>query len=138
MAEPSRKEDFVEKYKDGDKIWSGHSFLAYMDGMKALLAELPISPAAVATKEYKYKMPGNLDFVYGEMLYSLTGTEGLLRDKAFPLQECFIRALLAPTMILQCGIRYQTKGGEEMTRTAEVIRFDTTGYLFCTDYHRPL
>ncbi len=138
MAEPIRKEDFAEKYKDGDKIWSGPSFLGYMDGLKALLAELPISPAAIPTKQYYYSLQGNLDFVYGEMLYSLSGTEGLLRDKAFPLQECYIRPLLEPSVALECGIRYKTKEGEEITRTCEVVRTDDTGYIFFTDYHRPL
>lgn len=138
MAEPGLKEDFAVKYKAGDKIWSGHSFLGYMEGLKVLLAELPISPAALPTKEYYYSLTGNLDFVYGEMLYSLSGTEGLLRDKAFPLQECYVRPLLAPSVALECGIRYRTKEGEEITRTCEVVRTDDTGYIFFTDYHRPL
>ncbi len=138
MAEPGLKEDFAVKYKAGDQIWSGHSFLGYMEGLKALLAELPISPAALPTKEYYYSLAGNLDFVYGEMLYSLSGTEGLLRDKAFPLQECYVRPLLAPSVALECGIRYRTKEGEEITRTCEVVRTDETGYIFFTDYHRPL
>ena len=138
MAEPGLKEDFAVKYKAGDQIWSGHSFLGYMEGLKALLAELPISPAALPTKEYYYSLTGNLDFVYGEMLYSLSGTEGLLRYKAFPLQECYVRPLLAPSVALECGIRYRTKEGEEITRTCEVVRTDETGYIFFTDYHRPL
>jgi hypothetical protein len=138
MAEPSLKEEFVEKYKDVDKLWSGHSFLAYMDGLKTLLAELPVSPAAIPTKEYYYQMAGNLDFVYGEMLYSLSGTEGLLRDKAFPLLECYIRPRFSPSVALECGIRYQTKDGEELSRTCEVVRTDVTGYILFTDYHRPL
>ena len=138
MAEASRKEGFVAKYQDVDKIWSGHSFLACMGELKALLAELPVSSAAIPTREYYYNLAGNLDFVYGEMLYSLTGTEGLLRDKAFPLQECYLKPLFAPSVILECGIRYQTKAGEEITRTAEVIRTGATSYIFFTDYHRPL
>jgi hypothetical protein len=138
MAEPSLKEDFVDKYKDADKLWSGDSFLAYMEGLKALLAELPVSAAAIPTKEYYYQMVGNLDFVYGEMLYSLSGTEGLLRDKAFPLLECYIRPLFSPSVALECGISYKTKAGEELTRTCEVVRTDVTGYILFTDYHRPL
>ncbi|MDD2902067.1 MAG: hypothetical protein PHU44_06495 [Syntrophales bacterium] len=138
MAETSLKQDFVERYQDVDRIWSGHSFLAYMDGLKALLAELPESAAAIPTKEYHYQMAGNLDFVYGEMLYSLSGTEGLLRDKAFPLLECYIKPLLSPSVALECGIRYRTKEGEEKTRTCEVVRTDVTGYILFTDYHRPL
>ena len=138
MAEASPKDTFVDKYQDVDKIWSGRSFLACMSELKALLAELPVSPVAVPTKEYYYKLSGNLDYVYGEMLYSLTGTEGLLRDKAFPLLECYIKARFEPAVLLECGMRYQTKEGEEVTRTTEVIHTDDTGYLFCTDYHRPL
>jgi hypothetical protein len=138
MAEPSQKVEFVDKYKDGEKIWSGHSFLGYMAGLKALLAELPISPAAIPTKEYYYSLTGNLDFVYGEMLYSLSGTEGLLRDKAFPLQECYIRPLFEPSVALECGISYKTKAGEEITRTCEVVRTGDTSYILFTDYHRPL
>ena len=138
MAEPSLKTDFVDKYRDVDKIWSVHSFLGYMDGLKALLAELPISPAAIPTKEYYYSLAGNLDFVYGEMLYSLSGTEGLLRDKAFPLLECYIRPLFSPSAGLECGIRYRMKAGEELTRTCEVVHTDATGYILFTDYHRPL
>jgi hypothetical protein len=138
MAEASPKEAFVDKYQDVDKIWSGHSFLACMGELKALLAELPVSPVAVPSKEYYYNLVGNLDFVYGEMLYSLSGTEGLLRDKAFPLLECYIKPRFEPAVLLECGIRYKTKAGEEITRTTEVIRTDTTGYIFFTDYHRPL
>jgi hypothetical protein len=138
MAEPSRKDDFADKYQDGEKIWSGHSFLGYMAGLKALLAELPVSPAAIPTKEYYYSLKGNLDFVYGEMLYSLSGTEGLLRDKGFPLQECYIRPLFEPSVALECGIRYRIREGEEMTRTCEVVRTDDTSYILFTDYHRPL
>ena len=138
MAETSLQQDFMDRYQDVDRIWSGNSFLAYMDGLKALLAELPASAAAIPTKEYHYQMAGNLDFVYGEMLYSLSGTEGLLRDKAFPLQECYIKPLLAPSVALECGIRYRTKEGEEKTRTCEVVRTDVTGYILFTDYHRPL
>jgi hypothetical protein len=138
MAEPNLKEDFAQKYQDVDQIWSGHSFLGYMAGLKALLAELPVSGAAIPTKEYDYQLAGNLDFVYGEMLYSLSGTEGLLRDKAFPLEECYIKPLFSPSVALECGIRYKTKAGEEITRTCEVVRTDVTGYLLFTDYHRPL
>jgi hypothetical protein len=138
MAEPGIQENFVDKYKDADQIWSGPSFLGYMEGLKALLAELPISPAAIPTKEYHYSLTGNLDFVYGELLYSLTGTEGLLRDKAFPLQECYIRPLFSPSVALECGIRYRTKAGEEVARTCDVVRTDATGYILFTDYHRPL
>ena len=138
MAEPSLKVDFVDRYQDVDKIWSGHSFLAYMDGLKVLLAELPVCAAAIPTKEYHYQLAGNLDYVYGEMLYSLSGTEGLLRDKGFPLQECYLKPLLSPSVGLECGIRYQTKAGEEITRTCEVVRTEVTGYLLFTDYHRPL
>jgi hypothetical protein len=138
VAEPSLKEDFLDKYKDVNNIWSGPSFLGYMEGLKALLGELPVSAAAIPAKEYYYSLAGNLDFVFGELLYSLSGTEGLLRDKAFPLVECYIRPRFSPSVALECGIRYKTKAGEELTRTCEVVRTEVTGYLLFTDYHRPL
>jgi hypothetical protein len=73
------------------------------------------------------------------MLYSLTGFEGYLRDKAFPVQECFIRPIFGRNAyILEFDIRYRTKEGEEVTRPAAVVRLGETRYLFYTDYYRPM
>ena len=73
------------------------------------------------------------------MLYSLTGFEGYLRDKAFKSLECYIRPILGRnTYILEFDIRYRTNEGEEVTRSAEVLRLGETKYVFYTDYHRPM
>ena len=138
VAERTPKEAFIDRYKDVDKVWSGKSFIQYHD-YKALLAELPVSSVAVPQKEYPRKLQGNLDYVYGEMLYTLWGYEGYLRDKAFPVQECFIRPIIRPsTFILEFNVVYKTKAGEEMTWAAEVIRLGETRYLYFIDYYRPL
>jgi len=138
MAEKNRQERFISTYQGMDKIWSGPSFIQYHD-YKILLAELPISEVAVPKQPYGRKFPGNLDYVYGEMLYSLTGFEGYLRDKAFKVQECCIRPILGRnTYILEFDIRYRTNEGEEVTRPAEVLRLGETKYVFYTDYYRPM
>jgi hypothetical protein len=132
------KEAFAEKYGDVEKIWSGPSFIQYHE-FKTILAELPVSQVAVPTREYSRRFAGNLEYVYGEMLYSLTGFEGYLRDKAFPLEECFIRPVMrGATFILEFSIRYKTNEGEEAIRSAEVLRLGGTKYLFFTDYYRPM
>jgi hypothetical protein len=138
MAEKNRQERFTSTYQGVDKIWSGPSFIQYHD-YRNLLAELPISDVAVPNQTYSRKFPGNLDYVYGEMLYSLTGFEGYLRDKAFKVQECYIRPILGRnTYILEFDIRYRTNEGEEVTRPAEVLRLGETKYVFYTGYHRPM
>jgi hypothetical protein len=135
----ARRQAFINEYKDVEKIWSGHSFIGTLDSLRGLLGELPISPVAVPSKDYLKTINGGLEYVYGEIIYSLTGYEGYLRDKAFPLRECFIRPVIKPdTFILEFNIRYKPKHGEEVTRTAEVIRQGERSYLFFTDYYRPL
>ena len=138
MAEKNRQERFTSSYQGVDKIWSGPSFIQYHD-YRDLLAELPISDVAVTKQTYSRKFPGNLDYVYGEMLYSLTGFEGYMRDKAFQVQECYIRPILGRnTYILEFDIRYRTDEGVEVTRPAEVLRLGETKYVFYTDYHKPM
>jgi hypothetical protein len=138
MAEKDRRERFTSTYQGVDKIWSGPSFIQYHD-YKILLTELPISDVAVPNQTYGRQFPGNMDFVYGEMLYSLTGFEGYLRDKAFKLEECYIRPILGRnTYILEFDIRYRTDEGEEESRSAEVLRLGETKYVFYTDYYRPM
>jgi len=138
MAGNNREELFTGKYGEVAKIWSGPSFIQYRD-YRTLLAELPISAVAVPNQTYGRKFPGNLDYVYGEMLYSLTGFEGYLRDKAFKLQECCIRPLIGRnTYILEFDIRYRTREGNEVTRPAEVLRLGETKFIFFTDYYRPM
>ncbi len=139
MAEASRKESFMDKYKDGERIWSGHSFINYMPKLRDLLAELPISPAAVPARTYAHRLSGNLDYVFGEMMYTLTGTEGYFRDTYCALKECYIRPIITPrSIIVEFNMDYKTKQGEEGTRYSEVIRNGEISYLFFTDYHRPL
>jgi hypothetical protein len=138
MAEMSREELFSRKYQGVEKIWSGPSFIQYHD-FRELLAELPVSGAGKPEGEYSRKFPGNLEYVYGEMLYSLTGFEGYMRDKAFEVQECCIRPIFARhAYILEFDIRYRTKEGAEVTRPAEVVRLGETRYIFYTDYYRPM
>ena len=139
MAELAKKETFSDKYKSGEKIWSGHSFINYMTKLRDLLAELPISAAAAPARTYAHTFSGNLDYVFGELMYTLTGTEGYFRDTYCALKECYIRPVSTPqSIILEFNMDYKTKAGEEGTRYAEVIRTGATGYLFFTDYHRPL
>jgi hypothetical protein len=138
MAENNREARFISTYQGVEKIWSGRSFIQYHD-YQILLAELPISNVPVPNQTYGRKFPGNLGYVHGEMLYSLTGFEGYLRDKAFKLEECFIRPIFGPNkFILEFNIRYQTNEGEEITRPAEVLRLGETKFVFYTDYYRPM
>jgi hypothetical protein len=135
----ARRQAFINAYKDVDKIWSGHSFIGTLDSLRGLLAELPISPVAVPARTYAKTIQGGLEYIYGEILYSLTGYEGYLRDKAFPIRECFIRPVTKPdTFILEFNILYKSKQGEELARTAEVVRQGERRYLLFTDYYRPL
>jgi hypothetical protein len=138
MAENNRKARFTDKYQGVEKIWCGPSFIQYHE-YRTVLSELPVSEVATPSQTYGRQFRGNLDYVYGEMLYSLTGFEGFLRDKAFKVQECCVRPLLArDTYILRFDIRYLTKEGQEATRAAEVLRLGETQFIFYTDYHRPM
>ena len=138
MADNNRTAQFVSTYAGVEKIWSGPSFIQYHD-YRTLLAELPVSAVAAPNQPYGRKFFGNLEYVYGEMLYSLTGFEGYMRDKAFRVEECSIRPLISRnTYILEFDIRYRTKAGDEVTRPAEVLRLGETRYIFYTDYYRPL
>jgi hypothetical protein len=138
MAEKSREGLFSRKYQGVEKIWSGPSFIQYHD-YRTLLAELPVSRVAKTDQEYSRKFPGNLEYVYGEMLYSLTGFEGYLRDKAWTVEECCVRPICGRnTYILEFDIRYRTREGEEVTRPAAVLRLGETRYIFYTDYYRPM
>jgi hypothetical protein len=137
-AEISRKELFISQYKDVDRIWSGKSFLQYHD-YKTLLADLPVSEVAVPSRQYRRKFSGNQEYVYGELVFALTAYEGYLRDKAFPLQECYIRPLLkANTFVLEFDIVYRTREGAEETRPAEVLRLGDNKYIFYVDHYRPM
>jgi hypothetical protein len=136
MTGPS--EEFFGKYQGKEKIWSGKSFLDYLD-YRTLLAELPVSAVAVPTRQYRRKFPGNRDYVYGELAYCLMGYEGYLRDKAYKVEECFIKPILGPgTFILQFIIRFQTATGEPQSWSCEVLRMGATKFILYVDYYRPM
>ena len=131
-------EEFFEKYQGKEKIWSGKAFVEYHD-YRGLLAEMPVSAVAVPTRQYRRKMAGNRDYVYGELVYCLSGYEGYLRDKAFKVKECFIRPIRrSGTLILEFDIGYQTKEGKELTWSCEVLRMGKTKYVLYVDYYRPM
>jgi hypothetical protein len=138
MAETNREAEFIGKYQEAEKIWSGPSFMQYHD-FKLRLAELPVSAVAVANQTYSRKFLGNLEYVYGEMLYSLAGFEGYLRDKGFKVEECYVQPRIGrSTYVLEFAIRYRIATGEEVTRRSEVLRLGETKFIFYTDYYRPL
>jgi hypothetical protein len=136
--ETGLNEEFVEKYQDQEKLWSGKSFMAYPD-YRTLLAELPVSTVAVPTRPYRRKLAGNRDFVYGELVYVLNGYQGYLRDKAFGVQECFIKPLIhSGTYLLEFHIRFQTDEGEEQSWSCEVLRLGPARFILYVDYYRPM
>lgn len=138
LKETGPSEEFVEKYQGKEKIWSGKSFMEYLD-YRTLLGQLPVSPVAVPTREYRRKLQGNQDYVYGELVYVLNGYEGYLRDKAFKQEECFIKLTMhSGTYILEFHIRFKTKEGEPQTWSCEVLRLGATRYVLHVDYYRPL
>ena len=137
-AMTGQSEEFFEKYQGLEKIWSGQSFLEYLD-YRTLLAALPVSAIAVPTRQYRRQLPGNRDYVYGELVYCLTGYQGYLRDKAFKAEECFIKPILGPgTYILQFNIRFRTQAGEFQTWSCEVLRMGETKFILYLDYYRPM
>ena len=137
MAEAARKEDFGSKYGQMENIWSGDSFIKYPD-LRALLAELPVSPGAAPAKEYGHRYNGNLDIIFGEIMATLLAYEGYLKDKAFPIKECFIKPVFrAESTILEFAIRYKTKAGEEKVNSWEVTRNGDRNFIFYTDLYRP-
>jgi hypothetical protein len=138
MAEAARKEDFSSKYGQVEKIWSGDSFIKYPD-LRALLAELPVSTAAAAAKEYGQRFAGNLDFAFGEIMGVLLAFEGYLRDKAFPVKECLIKPIFkAESTILEFAIDYKTKAGEEKVYSCEVIRDGDRSFNLYFDRYKPV
>jgi hypothetical protein len=138
LRETGPNEEFVEKYQGRETIWSGHSFREYHE-YRELLDELPVSAVAVPTRQYRRKLQGNRDYVYGELFYCLTGYEGYLRDKAFKLEECSIKPVMrAGTFILEFQMRCRDKEGEQQTWSCEVLRLGVTRFVLYVDYYRPL
>lgn len=133
MVDQERREAFVEKYKNGDRVWSGGTFTGYLN-LRTLLDELPISDVAEATRDYPRRFAGIEDNVYGELIHNLLSYEGYLKDKAYHIEECAIKPLVQESSFLyQFSIRYTTKEGEERVRTVEVARSDERNFIFFTD-----
>ena len=132
----TRRQAFASKYQGADQIWSGKSFLNFIE-LKELLAELPISQVAAPVNDYPCRDQGNLDFVFGELLYNLSGYEGLLADKVCHLDACRVKAVQgANTVPLVFELEYTTKKGEKGTRTFEVVRMGERDYIMFSDKYR--
>jgi hypothetical protein len=133
MTDDKRLSAFLEKYKNGAKVWSGHTFTGYLN-LRPLLEELPIADAAAPSRDYPRQFVGIADNVYGEIIHNLLAYEGYLRDKAYPIRECLIKPLIDESGCkYQFVIRYVTKEGEERQRTYEVVRRDERNFIFYAD-----
>ena len=133
MVNQERREAFAEKYKNGDKVWSGGTFTGYLN-LRALLDELPVSDVAEASRDYPRRYAGIEDNVYGELIHHLLSYEGYLKDKAYHIEECAIQPLIKDhSYLYQFHIRYTTKEGEERVRTYEVARRDERNFIFFAD-----
>lgn len=133
MVDQERREAFLNKYKNGDQVWSGGTFTGYLN-LRSLLDELPISDVAEASRDYPRRYTGMPDNVYGELIHNLLSFEGYLKDKAYHIEECAIKPIIRDSSFLcQFTIRYTTKEGEERVRTYEVARSDERDFIFFTD-----
>ena len=133
MVDENRREAFMGKHKNGDKLWSGGTFTGYLD-LRALLEELPISDVAEASRVFSHRFAGMPDNVYGELIHNLLFFEGYLKDKDYHIEECAIQPLITDhSYIYQFSIRYTTKDGEERVRTYEVARSDYRQFIFFND-----
>jgi hypothetical protein len=133
MVDQERTAAFVEKYKNGAKVWSGGTFTGYLN-LRELMEELPISEVADASREYARRYDGIPENVYGELIHNLLAFEGYLKDKAYRIDECLIAPIIRDDSYLyQFGIRYTTKEGEERVRTYEVARSDERNFIFFAD-----
>lgn len=137
MPAMTQTELFHNKYENVGKIWSDVSFIKLLGILRTLLSELPVSRVAAATREYSTKYTGNLDNIYGEIMFTLSEYEGYLRDKAFIINECFIKPIFKPdNIILEFNILYKTKQGEEVTRSYELIRNGERNFIFFANKYR--
>jgi hypothetical protein len=134
MGEAALEEAVSRKSQDQEKIWSGSSFNEYLGKMRFLQADLPVSAETGPVGHYRFRYAGDIDYVFGEIMHDLLSFEGYLRDKAYKIQECYIRPITGPNKTLaQFNIRYQTREGEERTRSCEAIRTGQGRFLFFTD-----
>ena len=133
MVDEERRKAFEEKYKNGEKVWSGGTFTGYLN-LRVLLDELPISDVAEASREYPRRYAAMEDNVYGELIHHLLSYEGYLKDKAYHIEECAIQPIIRDhSYLYQFSIRYTTKEGEERIRTYEVARSDERNFIFFAD-----
>ena len=133
MVDQERRAAFLEKYKNGAKVWSGGTFTGYLN-LRSLLNELPISDVAEASRDYARRFDGIPENIYGELIHNLLAYEGYLRDKAYHIEECVIAPVIRDSNFLyQFAIRYATKEGEERVRTYEVARSDERNFIFFAD-----
>ena len=133
MVDQERRAAFVEKYKNGAKVWSGGTFTGYLN-LRSLLEELPISEVAEASRDFARRFDGMPENVYGELIHNLLAFEGYLKDKAYRIEECVITPIIQDSSFLyRFSIRYTTKEGEERVRTYEVARSDERSFSFFTD-----
>jgi hypothetical protein len=134
MGEAALEEAVSRKSQDQEKIWSGSSFNEHLGKMRPLLADLPVSAETGPTKPYPFRYAGDIDYVFAEIMHNLLSFEGYLRDKAYKIQECYIRPVVGPHKTLaEFNIRYHTREGEERTRSCEAIRTGKGRFLFFTD-----
>lgn len=133
MLDQKRREAFVERYKNGARVWTGGTFTGYLN-LRALLEELPISEHVEPSREYPHRYEGFPDNVYGEIIHHLLSYEGYLMDKAYKVKECAISPIIKNhTYLYQFSIRYTTKEGEERVRTYEVARSKERTFVFFSD-----
>ena len=113
MVDQDRREAFAEKYKNGDKVWSGGTFTGYLN-LRTLLDELPVSDVAEASRDYPRRYAGMEDNVYGELIHHLLSFEGYLQDKAYPIEECAIQPIIRDYKLfvsVQYPLHHQGGGG---------------------------
>lgn len=132
----ARKAAYAEKYKHVGQIWSGHTFMD-CEYLKNYLAELPVSEVAAPKRPYTHRDQGNLDYVYGELLYNLSGFEGLFQDKAYHIDQVLVRPVIGGnTVSLEFVIHFTTKDGQKGVKTLEVVRSGERQYLLFADKYR--
>jgi hypothetical protein len=133
MVDLERGAAFVEKYKDGARVWKGGTFTGYLN-LRALLEELPVSEAAEASRDYARRYDGISENVYGELIHNLLAFEVYLKDKACRIEACLVDPIVREASYLyRFGIRYVTKTGEERLRTYEVARSGESRFIFYAD-----
>ncbi len=92
---------------------------------------------AAPRRDYTHRDAGNLDYVYGELLYNLSGFEGLFMDKAYHIDQVTVRPVIgANTVTLEFVIDFTTKDGQKGVKSLEVVRSGEREYLLFADKYR--